>query len=192
MRGKNETRICHRWPDRSRQFHRGRQVNIQADAPFRDQPTDIDNIYVRNAQGAMVPIAALAQERLVQGPQAVVRYNGYRAAVVNGAPKPGFSSGAERLDLSGLCRGDQPVLQLLRMAGLGFPDHHVFWEGEALAGVDRGRRGDAQRLRRRPARQRQHLSHALRQRRFERAVGDSRQASPVAYLFRFRASPRPY
>jgi HAE1 family hydrophobic/amphiphilic exporter-1 len=69
------------------------QVNIQADTAFRDQPTDIDNIYVRNAQGAMVPIAALAEARLVQGPQMVVRYNGYRAAIVNGAPKPGFSSG---------------------------------------------------------------------------------------------------
>ena len=74
-------------------FGRTWQVNIQADTPFRDQPTDIDNIYVRNAQGAMVPIAALAQARLVQGPQMVVRYNGYRAAIVNGAPKPGFSSG---------------------------------------------------------------------------------------------------
>jgi hydrophobic/amphiphilic exporter-1 (mainly G- bacteria), HAE1 family len=41
----------------------------------------------------MVPIAALAQARLVQGPQAVVRYNRYRAAIVNGAPKPGYSSG---------------------------------------------------------------------------------------------------
>jgi hydrophobic/amphiphilic exporter-1 (mainly G- bacteria), HAE1 family len=74
-------------------FGRTWQVNIQADTSFRDQPTDIDNIYVRNAQGAMVPIAALAQARLVQGPQMVVRYNGYRAAIVNGAPKPGFSSG---------------------------------------------------------------------------------------------------
>jgi hydrophobic/amphiphilic exporter-1 (mainly G- bacteria), HAE1 family len=74
-------------------FGRTWQVNIQADTPFRDQPTDIDNIYVRNAQGAMVPIAALAQARLVQGPQIVVRYNGYRGAIVNGAPKPGYSSG---------------------------------------------------------------------------------------------------
>jgi HAE1 family hydrophobic/amphiphilic exporter-1 len=74
-------------------FGRTWQVNIQADTPFRDQPTAIDNIYVRNALGAMVPIAALAQARLVQGPQIVVRYNGYRAAIVNGAPKPGFSSG---------------------------------------------------------------------------------------------------
>ena len=36
---------------------------------------------------------ALGVAKLVQGPQNVERYNGYRAAVVNGAAKPGFSSG---------------------------------------------------------------------------------------------------
>ena len=33
------------------------------------------------------------RRKLVQGPQVVIRYNGFRAAVINGAPKPGFSSG---------------------------------------------------------------------------------------------------
>jgi multidrug efflux pump len=75
-------------------FGRTWQVNIQADKPFRDAIDDIDRIYVRNTQGAMVPIGALAKTKLVQGPQTVVRYNGYRAAIVNGAPKPGYSSGA--------------------------------------------------------------------------------------------------
>ena len=41
----------------------------------------------------MVPIRALAEAKLVQGPQAVVRYNGFRAAIINGAAKPGYSSG---------------------------------------------------------------------------------------------------
>src|ERR1700737_2580764 len=41
----------------------------------------------------MVPIRALAEAKLVQGPQMVVRYNGFRGAIVNGAPKPGSSSG---------------------------------------------------------------------------------------------------
>ena len=41
----------------------------------------------------MVPIRALAVAKLVQGPQTVMRYNGFRGAVVNGAPKPGYSSG---------------------------------------------------------------------------------------------------
>ncbi|MGC2223697.1 MAG: efflux RND transporter permease subunit, partial [Methylocella sp.] len=74
-------------------FGRTWQVNVQADTPFRDKVDDIYRIYVRNAQGGMVPIRALAEAKLVQGPQMVVRYNGFRAAIVNGAPKPGFSSG---------------------------------------------------------------------------------------------------
>ncbi len=74
-------------------FGRTWQVNIQADAQFRDQVTDIDTIYVRNSKGDMVPMRALAVSKLVQGPQTVVRYNGYRAAVINGAPKPPASSG---------------------------------------------------------------------------------------------------
>lgn len=74
-------------------FGRTWQVNIQAETPFRQKVDDIYRIYVRNAQGGMVPIRALADAKLVQGPQTVVRYNGYRAAIVNGAQKPGFSSG---------------------------------------------------------------------------------------------------
>jgi len=74
-------------------FGRTWQVNIQADIPFRQRTEDIERIYVRNAKGGMVPIRALAQAKLVQGPQTVVRYNGYRGAVVNGAPKPPYSSG---------------------------------------------------------------------------------------------------
>ena len=74
-------------------FGRVWQVNIQAETRFRNRVDDINRIYVRNAKGTMVPIHALAQAKLVQGPQAVVRYNGYRGAIVNGAPKPGYSSG---------------------------------------------------------------------------------------------------
>jgi hydrophobic/amphiphilic exporter-1 (mainly G- bacteria), HAE1 family len=74
-------------------FGRTWQVNIQADTPFRQRTDDIDRIYVHNAQGDQVPIRALAVAKLVQGPQTVVRYNGYRGAIVNGAPKPPYSSG---------------------------------------------------------------------------------------------------
>jgi hydrophobic/amphiphilic exporter-1 (mainly G- bacteria), HAE1 family len=74
-------------------FGRTWQVNLQAETSFRDQTDDVYRIYVRNAQGGMVPMRALAEAKLVQGPQTVVRYNGYRGAVVNGAPKPGRSSG---------------------------------------------------------------------------------------------------
>jgi HAE1 family hydrophobic/amphiphilic exporter-1 len=68
-------------------------VNVQAETPFRGTIDDINRIYVRNGNGQMVPIRALAESRLVLGPQAVIRYNGLRAAVINGAAKSGFSSG---------------------------------------------------------------------------------------------------
>jgi HAE1 family hydrophobic/amphiphilic exporter-1 len=74
-------------------FGRTWQVNVQAEAPFRDKIDDIYRVYVRGSGGGMVPIRALAQAHLVQGPQALIRYNGYRAAIVNGAAKPGYSSG---------------------------------------------------------------------------------------------------
>jgi HAE1 family hydrophobic/amphiphilic exporter-1 len=74
-------------------FGRTWLVNLQAETSFRDRTDDIYRIYVRNAQGGMVPMRALTEVQLVEGPQTVVRYNGYRGAIVNGAPKPGYSSG---------------------------------------------------------------------------------------------------
>ncbi|MGE3292437.1 MAG: efflux RND transporter permease subunit [Geminicoccaceae bacterium] len=74
-------------------FGRTWQVNVQAEAEFRSRVDDIYRIYVRNRQGAMVPMRALAEARLVLGPQAVTRYNNYRAAIINGAPAPGYSTG---------------------------------------------------------------------------------------------------
>ena len=74
-------------------FGRTWQVNLQAETAFRQRIDDIERIYVHNARGDMVPMRALAKAALVQGPQTVVRYNGYRAALVNGVSKPGYSSG---------------------------------------------------------------------------------------------------
>ena len=74
-------------------FGRTWQVNLQAEIAFRQRLDYIERIYVRNGRGDMVPMRALAKAQLVQGPQTVIRYNGYRAAIVNGASKPGYSSG---------------------------------------------------------------------------------------------------
>jgi HAE1 family hydrophobic/amphiphilic exporter-1 len=101
-------------------FGRTWQVNVQAEMPFRDKVDDIYRIYVRNAQGGMVPIRALAEAKLVQGPQTVVRYNGFRGAIVNGAPKPGFSSG-------------QALAAMERISAATLPAGYSFeWTGTAL------------------------------------------------------------
>ncbi len=100
-------------------FGRTWQVNVQAETPFRNSVDDIYRIYVKNAAGGMVPMRALAQVKLVQGPQAVVRYNGLRAAVINGAAKLGYSS-------------DQALTAMERIS-TGLPAGYGFeWTGTAL------------------------------------------------------------
>jgi HAE1 family hydrophobic/amphiphilic exporter-1 len=101
-------------------FGRTWQVNVQAEAPFRDRIDDIYRIYVRNSSGAMVPIRALARARMVQAPQALIRYNGYRGAIINGAAKPGYSSGQALSAMERLSAASLPV-------GYGFE-----WTGTAL------------------------------------------------------------
>src|SRR5207302_2849621 len=101
-------------------FGRTWQVNVQAEAPFRDRIEDIYRIYVRGSGGAMVPIRALAQARLVEGPQAVIRYNGFRGAIINGASKPGYSSG-------------QALAAMERISATNLPAGYSFeWTGTAL------------------------------------------------------------
>ena len=101
-------------------FGRTWQVNIQAEGRFRDGIDDIYRVYVRGAGGAMVPIRAVAQARLVQGPQAMIRYNGFRATVINGAGKPGYSSGQALAAMERISRTTLPT-------GYGFE-----WTGTAL------------------------------------------------------------
>jgi HAE1 family hydrophobic/amphiphilic exporter-1 len=101
-------------------FGRVWQVNVQAEAPFRDRIDDIYRVYVRNSAGTMVPIRALAQARLVEGPQAIIRYNGYGGAIINGAPKPGYSSG-------------QALSAMERISAATLPAGYSFeWTGTAL------------------------------------------------------------
>jgi multidrug efflux pump len=74
-------------------FGRTYQVVAQADAPFRAKPDDILRLKTRNNAGQLVPLSTLVKVRDAYGPDRVMRYNGYPAAEISGAPAPGFSSG---------------------------------------------------------------------------------------------------
>ena len=80
-------------------FGRTFQVRMQADARFRDEPADITELQVRNANGDMVPVGALASLRDSVAPSVVTRYNVYPAAKIMTAPAPGATAG-QALDLT--------------------------------------------------------------------------------------------
>ncbi|PZO10874.1 MAG: multidrug efflux RND transporter permease subunit [Lysobacteraceae bacterium] len=68
------------------------QVNVQADAPWRADPSDISRLYARNEAGGLVPLSTLATVKLSAGPDPVSRHNGYASADLSGAPAAGVSS----------------------------------------------------------------------------------------------------
>ncbi|QJR79999.1 multidrug efflux RND transporter permease subunit [Alteromonas pelagimontana] len=73
-------------------FGRTYQVNVQADAPYRQDIEQIRQFKVRNNQSDMVPLGSFLDISHTAGPDRVMHYNGYVTAEINGAPMPGFSS----------------------------------------------------------------------------------------------------
>jgi multidrug efflux pump len=108
--------------------NRGRmqRVIVQADAPARMQPEDLMKLNVLNAQGKAVPLSAFASTRWVVGAAQAVRYNGYPAMRISGAPAPGYSTGAA-------------IAEMERLAGQLPPGFAFEWTGqsreEKLAGA---------------------------------------------------------
>ena len=90
------------------QFGRTYQVVAQADSKFRDGADDIRRLKVRNERGQMVPMGTLVTVREAFGPDRVMRYNGYPAAEINGAPAPGYSSGQAEAFIEGLVKQTLP------------------------------------------------------------------------------------
>ncbi len=74
-------------------FGRTWQVNVQGDAEFRARVEDLKRVKFRNERGQMVPLGALARFEERGGPILIARHNMYGAAVINGSPAPGVSSG---------------------------------------------------------------------------------------------------
>jgi len=76
-------------------IERGRvkKVYVQADAPFRMNPSDVDRWEVRNSAGAMVPFSTFATAHWDYGSPQLERYNGVPSREIMGAPAPGRSSG---------------------------------------------------------------------------------------------------
>ncbi|WAJ28337.1 efflux RND transporter permease subunit [Antarcticirhabdus aurantiaca] len=68
-------------------------VYVQADAPFRMVPSDLDRWYARNDGGEMVPFSAFTQVDWELGSAQLARFNGLSAISIQGSAGTGASSG---------------------------------------------------------------------------------------------------
>lgn len=75
------------------QAGRVKRVFLQADAPYRMVPSDLEKLYVRNTSGRMVPFSAIASTRWSSGSPRLERFNGFPSVNIWGEAKQGRSSG---------------------------------------------------------------------------------------------------
>ena len=72
---------------------RVKKVYVQGEAGSRMMPEDLDQWYVRNNRGEMVPFSAFATGEWTYGSPRLERYNGVSSMNIQGTPAPGISSG---------------------------------------------------------------------------------------------------
>ena len=74
-------------------FNQFYKVYVQAAPEFRRLPQDLENMFVKNDGGQMVPYSSFMQIKKKQGLNEITRYNLYPSAAIQGAPDAGYSSG---------------------------------------------------------------------------------------------------
>ncbi len=74
-------------------FNQMYKVMVQSSPEYRTKPDDILKLYAKNSEGEMVAMSSFLSIEKVYGPEQITRYNMYPAAMLNGEPKKGYSSG---------------------------------------------------------------------------------------------------
>ncbi|HOX94382.1 MAG TPA: efflux RND transporter permease subunit [Syntrophales bacterium] len=83
---------------------RVKQVYVQADAPYRMLPNDMERLHVRNTAGRMVPFSSFASGGWTSGSPKLERFNGFPAINILGEAAPGRSSGEAMQVMEGFIR----------------------------------------------------------------------------------------
>jgi hydrophobe/amphiphile efflux-1 (HAE1) family protein len=96
-----------------------KKVYVQADAPFRMTPDDLNSLFVRNITGTMAPFSSFATGKWTYGPPKVERYNGVLSYEIQGQAAPGQSTGQAMTVMQNLMKQLPP--------GVGFE-----WTGISL------------------------------------------------------------
>jgi len=103
-------------------FGRVFKVVAQADAEFRGEPSDINKLAVKGADGRMIPLGAVVslEERL--GPQNIIRFNMMPSVKVLGNPSPGHSSGEAMNALEALSATSLPLSMSFAWSELSYQE----------------------------------------------------------------------
>ncbi len=113
---------------------RVKQVLMQADAPYRMAPDDLNRWYVRSTSGEMAPFSSFATSRWTLGPAKLERYNGVGSMEIQGQPAPGKSSGTAIAEVEKLFQ-QLPKGIGLEWTGLSYQEQQAGSQAYALYGI---------------------------------------------------------
>ncbi len=103
-------------------FGRIWRVQLQAESQFRDEPSDIERIYVRNQGGQMVPLSGIVNSRMRTGPNVMSRFNGFPSIQITGAPVRGGSTGQAMEAVRSLAASTLPAGYSLEWSGASYQE----------------------------------------------------------------------
>ena len=103
-------------------FGRVWQVYVQAEGEFRTEADNVGLFRVRNNDGNPVPLSTVVTMKTTSGPEFTLRFNGYRAAQINGSLAPGYSSGQGRQALEEVFAQTMPREMGFDYSGMSFQE----------------------------------------------------------------------
>ncbi len=74
-------------------YGRNFRVVAQADTAFRSDIKNLEQYYVRNQAGTLLPLSTVITSGTIESAPLITHYNLFRTAEINGGPKDGYSSG---------------------------------------------------------------------------------------------------
>lgn len=107
-------------------FGRFFKVYTQAAPEYRRYISDLDEYFVKNEEGEMVPYSAFMKFKKTQGPNEITRYNLYNSAAIRGLPARGYTTG-------------DAVAAIQEVAAANLPrGFDIAWEGLSYDEAGRG------------------------------------------------------
>jgi HAE1 family hydrophobic/amphiphilic exporter-1 len=98
------------------------KLYVQADPKYRKLPKDLNDLYVANENGEMVPYSAFMTLKPKLGLNEITRYNAYPAPTIQGAPADGYSSGDAIKAIQEVAKATLPRGYDIGWAGLSFDE----------------------------------------------------------------------
>jgi HAE1 family hydrophobic/amphiphilic exporter-1/multidrug efflux pump len=114
---------------------RVKRVYVQADEPYRQQPEDIQDLYVRGPDGkSMAPFTAFSNLKWANAPVQLSRYNGLPSLELQGSPAPGTSTGTAMKALEEM-QAKLPPGTSLQWTGLSYEEQQSSGQAPMLYGL---------------------------------------------------------